>query len=97
MSEKVKINIAFRTRYQAALRYAALKLAWQLGMTFTVQGFAAVTGKTVTTNMRRVLGEMVAAGELTSYLAASPFGGRLQRYYCRESPTSIRRSKEVVR
>jgi len=95
MSETIKIDIEFRTRYQASIRYGAMKLAWQLGLTFSVQAFSACVGKPVTFNMRRVLKEMAAAEELYSYLATAPLSGRLQRYYCSQK-SAAQRTKAVV-
>lgn len=93
MSEKIVIKTDFATRYQPTLRYAALKLAWVMGLTFTAQGFAAVTHKPVNSALRATLTRMVADGELWSYLGRNR-QGRNARYYCAQKTKQIEWSLE---
>jgi hypothetical protein len=95
MTTKIAVYSQFSTRYQPTIRYAALKLAWCMGLTFTVQGLAAATGKPVTSALRRVLNQMTGEGELFSFLAKNQ-AGRLARYYCAAMTKQMEWSMEEV-
>jgi hypothetical protein len=95
MTEKIVVRSAFTTRYQPTVRYAAIKVAWQLGLTFSVQGLASVIHKPVTSALRRVLTQMVAEGELFSFLGQNQ-RGRLTRYYCAQRSKQIEWKMENI-
>jgi len=95
MTEKIVVRSAFTTRYQPTVRYAALKVAWQLGLIFSVQGLASVIHKPVTSALRRVLTQMVSEGELFSFLAKDQ-RGRNVRYYCAQKTGQIDWNMEKI-